>query len=95
MTLLDGIFGVPHGVLSSRAEWLALAIGAVALVAAWLYDGDLDVRPVSGAAVVGVLLSLAASAAAPPAVADEWHVPVLVVLALVVGVAYARRRTTS
>ena len=88
---LDGIFGVPHGILSSPDEWLAFAIGLVAVAAAVLYDGDLDLRPVGLAAVVGVLVSLGLSAVASSAVTNEWHVPVVIVLLVVVG-AIARLR---
>ncbi|WP_435180175.1 hypothetical protein [Halorussus sp. AFM4] len=87
----EGVFGVPHGVLSSRDEWLALGIGLVAVAFAVLYDGDLDLRPVRTAAVVGVVVSLGLSALAPPLVTDEWHIPVVVVL-LAAGAALALRR---
>ena len=87
----EGIFGVPHGILSSRDEWLALAIGVVAVAFAVLYDGDLNLRPVRTAAIVGIVVSLGLSALAPPLVTDEWHIPVVVVL-LVVGGALALRQ---
>lgn len=80
----EGIFGVPHGVLSSPDEKIALAIGLVALAVAVLYDGDLDLRPLLPAAAVGVVVSLALSVLAPPVVTNEWHVP-LVVLFLSLG----------
>lgn len=81
----EGIFGVPHGILSSPDEWTALAIGLVAVAVAVLYDGDLDLHPVRTAAVVGILTSLGLSVVAPPLVTDEWHVPVVVVILAVGG----------
>lgn len=87
-----GIFGVPHGILSSPDEWIAAAIGVVALAFAVLYDGDLDLRPLSGAAAAGVLFALFGSFVAPEVVAEEWHVPVIVVLLVLGGVWLARRR---
>lgn len=87
----EGIFGVPHGVLSSPDEWIALAIGLVAVAVAVLYDGDLDLRPVGTAAVAGVLVSLGLSLLAPSVVTDEWHIPVVVVI-LVLGGAFALYR---
>ncbi|MFC7154174.1 hypothetical protein ACFQPA_01725 [Halomarina halobia] len=87
-----GIFGIPHGILSSPDERIAFAIGLVALVAAVLHDGDRDLRPVSGAAVVGILVALGGSFVAPPLVTDEWHVPVFVVLLVIAGAVVARRR---
>lgn len=87
-----GIFGIPHGILSSPDEWVAFLIGLVALLFAAFYDGDLDLRPVTGAAAVGVLVALLGSFAAPNAVADEWHVPVIVVLLVIAGALVARRR---
>lgn len=87
-----GIFGVPHGILSSPDEWIAAAIGVVALVFAVLYDGDLDLRPLSGAAAAGIVFALLGSFLAPPVVAEEWHVPVVVVLLVLGGVALVRRR---
>lgn len=87
-----GIFGIPHGILSSTDEWIAAAIGVVALLFALLYDGDLDLRPVSGAAAVGILVALLGSFVAPPIVAEEWHVSVIVVLLVLGGVVLARRR---
>ncbi|MFB6281872.1 MAG: hypothetical protein ABEH40_07630 [Haloferacaceae archaeon] len=85
-----GVFGVPHGILSSTDE--RIAFGIVALLIAVLHDGELDMRPVSGAAVVGVLVSLLGSFLAPRVVSEEWHVPVLVVLIVIAGVVIARRR---
>ena len=87
-----GIFGIPHGILSSPDERIAAAIGVIALLFALLYDGDLDLRPISGAAVVGILVALLGSFLAPEVVAEEWHVPVIVVLLVLGGVALARRR---
>ncbi|UPV72811.1 hypothetical protein M0R89_09640 [Halorussus limi] len=87
----EGIFGVPHGILSSRDEWIALGIGLIAVAFAVLYDGDVDLRPFRTAAVVGIVVSLGLSVLAPPIVTDEWHVP-LVVLVLALGAAYAYRR---
>ncbi|UPV98851.1 hypothetical protein M0R88_09935 [Halorussus gelatinilyticus] len=87
----EGIFGVPHDVLSSRDEWLALGIGLIAVAFAVLYDGDFDLRPLRTAAVVGIVVSLGLSALAPPIVTDEWHIP-RVVLVLALGAAYAYRR---
>lgn len=91
-----GIFGIPHGVLSSVDEKVAFAIGLLALAAAVGYDvlsdGDLDARPVSGAAGVGVGIALVGSFAAPAAVSNEWHVPVLVVLLVLGGVLLTHRR---
>ncbi|MFB6142912.1 MAG: hypothetical protein ABEJ30_06170 [Halorientalis sp.] len=87
-----GIFGVPHGLLSTPDEQVAFLIGLAALVVAILYDGELDMRPVSGAAAVGVGVALVGSLAAPAAVSNEWHIPVFVVLLVAGGVVYARRR---
>jgi hypothetical protein len=88
----EGIFGVPHGVLSSPDEWIALAVGLVAVAVAALYDGDLDVRPVGTAAVTGILVSLTLSLVAPAVVTDEWHIPVMVVI-LALGGAFVLYRT--
>jgi hypothetical protein len=87
-----GIFGLPHGILSSVDEKIAFGIALVALAFALLYDGELDVRPVSGAAIVGLLVAIVASIAAPPAVTNEWHIPVLVVLVVLGGAVVATRR---
>lgn len=87
-----GIFGVPHGLLSSPDEWTALAIGLLALAAAVFYDGDLDLEPVPGAAIVGVVVALAVSFVAPPVVTNEWHIPVIVVLAVIIGAIIIHRR---
>lgn len=87
-----GIFGVPHGLLSSPDEWAALAIGLIALTAAVFYDGDLDLEPVSGAAIVGIVVALAVSFVAPPVVTNEWHIPVIVVLAVIIGSVIVHRR---
>ncbi|WP_254545294.1 hypothetical protein [Halomarina pelagica] len=92
MLVPRGIFGVPHGILSSPDEWIAFAIGLVALVIATLYDGDLDLTPVSGAAGVGILVALVGSFVAPPAIANEWHIPVFVVFIVLAGAFVARRR---
>ncbi|MFC4448993.1 hypothetical protein [Halorussus aquaticus] len=86
----EGVFGVPHGILSSRDEWIALAIGLVAV--ALLYDGDLDLRPRGTAAIVGVAVSLVLSGVGPPVVTDEWHVPVVVVVLVFGGAAVLFRR---
>ena len=88
----EGIFGVPHGVLSSPDEWIALAIGLVAMAVAVLYDGDLDLKPVGTAAVAGILVSLVLSLVAPSVVTDEWHIPVMVVI-LALGGAFTLYRT--
>ena len=88
----DGIFGVPHGVLSSPDEWIALAIGLVAVAVAVLYDGDLDLKPVGTAAVAGILVSLVLSLVAPSVVTDEWHIPVVIVI-LALGGAFVLYRT--
>lgn len=88
-----GIFGVPHGILSSADEQIAFAIGVVALAAAVFYDGELDMQPVSGAAAVGVLVALVGSFAAPAAISNEWHIPVLVVLLVAGSLLYARQRS--
>ena len=87
-----GVFGIPHGILSSTDEQVAFAIGLVALLAAVFYDGELDLKPVSGAAAVGVLVALVGSFVAPPVVTNEWHIPVLVVVLVVGSAAFARRR---
>lgn len=87
-----GVFGVPHGVLSSPDEWVALGIGVIALVLAVAYDRELAIDSPSGAASVGIAVALAASFLARPAVTEEWHIPALVVLVVVGGVAYTRRR---
>ncbi|MFB6073343.1 MAG: hypothetical protein ABEJ88_10315 [Halobacterium sp.] len=88
-----GLFGVPHGVLSSTDEKVAFLIGVVALAAAVLHDGELDMRPVSSASAVGVAVALAGSFAAPAAVSNEWHIPVLVVLLVAGSLLYARQRS--
>ncbi|WP_256687302.1 hypothetical protein [Halococcus qingdaonensis] len=87
-----GIFGIPHGLLSSPDEWAALGIGLLALAAATLYDGDLDLEPVSGAAIVGIVVALLVSFIAPSVVTNEWHVPVIVVLAVIAGVIIVHQR---
>lgn len=87
-----GIFGIAHGILSSIDEKVALVIGIVALLAAVFYDGDLDMKPVSGAAIVGILVALVGSFLAPRAVSNEWHIPVIVVVLVVAGVVIGRRR---
>ena len=88
----EGIFGVPHGVLSSPDEWIALAIGLVAVAVAVLYDGDLDLKPVGTAAVAGILVSLVLSLVAPSVVTEEWHIPMMVVI-LALGGAFVLHRT--
>ncbi|NEU57858.1 hypothetical protein [Halorussus sp. MSC15.2] len=88
----EGVFGVPHGVLSSRDEWIALAIGLVAVAVALLYDGDLNLRPLGTAAIVGVAVSLLLSAVGPSVVTDEWHIPVVVVVLVFGGAAALFRR---
>lgn len=98
-----GIFGHPHGILSSPDEVIAFGIGVLAVVIALAYDrfsdGTLDLRPVSRTAVVGVFVGLLGSALAPPIVTDEWHIPVVVVgLFIAVGAAvveYRRRRRNA
>ena len=92
MIALDGIFGVPHGILSSHDEWIALAIGLIALIVSVVYDGELDLTPVRGAAIIGVITALVGSYAAPPRVTNEWHVSVFVVLVIIVGVVLVHRR---
>lgn len=87
-----GIFGIPHGILSSADEQIALLIGVVALVVAVFYDGDRDLHPVSGAAAVGILVALFGSFVAPSAIANEWHIPVLVILLVSAGAVIAYRR---
>lgn len=87
-----GIFGIPHGILSSVDEKVAFSIGIVAPIAAVFYDGDFDIRPVSLAAIVGILISLLGSFAAPQAITNEWHILVLVVLLVVASIVIARRR---
>ena len=87
-----GIFGIPHGLLSSPDEWAALAIGLLALATAVFYDGDLDLEPVSGAAIVGIVIALIASFLSPAAIANEWHIPVIVVLVVIAGAILAHRR---
>lgn len=82
----QGLFGIPHGILSSADEKIALVIGIVALLAAVFYDGDRDVQPLSGAAAVGVVVALAGSFALPAAVSNEWHIAVVVVLILLGGI---------
>lgn len=88
----ESISGIPHGVLSSPDEWIALAIGLVAVVVAVLYDGDLDLKPMRTAAVAGILVSLGLSLVAPAVVTDERHIPVMVVI-LVLGGAFVLYRT--
>jgi hypothetical protein len=87
-----GIFGIPHGILSSTDEKIAFVIGLIALIAAVFYDGDLDLAPVSGAAIVGIIVALIGSFIAPPAVTNEWHIPVIVVLIIIGGVIIMHRR---
>ncbi|MFB6104717.1 MAG: hypothetical protein ABEJ57_06495 [Halobacteriaceae archaeon] len=90
-----GIFGIPHGILSSTDERIAFLIGLVALAAAILYNGELNMRPVRGAAAVGIVVAVLGSFAAPAAIANEWHIPVLVVLVVSGAVAYSYRHTGS
>ncbi|MFB6186060.1 MAG: hypothetical protein ABEI86_04230 [Halobacteriaceae archaeon] len=80
-----GIFGIPHGILSSTDEKIALTIGIIAFIAAWYYDGDLDLQPIRGAAAVGILVAIVISFLAPAPISNEWHIPVLVVLLLIGG----------
>jgi hypothetical protein len=87
-----GIFGIPHGILSSTDEKIAFGIGLIALVAAVFYDGDLDLAPVSGAAIVGILVALIGSFIAPPVVTNEWHIPVIVIILVIGGAIIAHRR---
>lgn len=88
-----GLFGLPHGILSSTDERVAFLIGVIALAAAVLYDGELDVRPITGAGVVGVFVALFGALLAPAPVSNEWHIPVAVVLLVLGGVLLARRKT--
>jgi hypothetical protein len=74
-----GIFGVPHGVLSSTDEWIAVGTGIVVLFVAIFYDGDLEMRPLSGAAVAGLVVVAIGSLIAPPSIAGERHIFELVV----------------
>lgn len=90
-----GIFGIPHGLLSSPDEWAALAIGLLAVGVAVFYDGDLDLEPVSGAAIVGIVVALAVSFVAPPVITNEWHIPVIVVLAVIAGTIVVHHRRDS
>lgn len=87
-----GIFGIPHGMLSSTDEKIAFAIGIIAVVAAVFYDGDLDLAPISGAAAVGILVALIGSFIAPPVVTNEWHVSIIVVLLIIIGAIITHRR---
>lgn len=87
-----GIFGIPHGMLSSVDEKIAFGIGLIALLAAVFYDGDLDLAPVSGAAIVGIIVALIGSFIAPPVVTNEWHVSVIVVLLVIGGAIVVHRR---
>ncbi|WP_435154642.1 hypothetical protein [Haladaptatus sp. DFWS20] len=89
----EGIFGIPHGILSSSDERIAFGIGLVALAVAVFYDGELDLAPLSGAAVVGITVALFGSFIAPPAIANEWHIPALVALLVIGGVVAVHRRT--
>lgn len=88
----SGIFGIPHGILSSTDEMVALLIGIFALVVAVFYDGDLDLRPMLGAAVVGFGVAILGSAVAPPIITNEWHISVVAVLVVIGGILLARRR---
>lgn len=88
----EGIFGIPHGILSSADEGIALGIGFVALVVAVFHDGDRDLQPVSYAAVAGITVALVGSAVAPAAITEEWHIPVIVVLIVTGGAFVAYRR---
>lgn len=87
-----GVFGIPHGVLSSTDERVAFVIGLVALLVAVFYDGEFDLQPVSGAATAGILVALVGSFAAPQVISNEWHIPVLVVLLVIAGVIIARKQ---
>ena len=78
--------------LSSTDEKIAFAIGIIALMAAVFYDGDLDLAPISGAAIVGVIVALIGSFIAPPVVTNEWHVSVIVVLLVIGGAIVVHRR---
>lgn len=84
-----GLFGLPHGVLSSPDERIAFAIGIVALFAAVLWDGELDLAPVSVSGGIGIAVALLGSFLAPAAVSNEWHVAVVVVGIVLVGVLVA------
>lgn len=87
-----GVFGIPHGILSSLDEKIAFGIGVAALLVAVFYDGDMDLQPVSGAAAVGTLVALVGSFVAPQAISNEWHIPLAVVLSVIAGVVIAHRR---
>jgi hypothetical protein len=78
--------------LSSPDEKIAFAIGIIAVVAAVFYDGDLDLAPISGAAIVGILVALIGSFIAPPVVTNEWHVSVIVVLLIIIGAIITHQR---
>lgn len=78
--------------LSSVDEKIAFGIGLIALLAAVFYDGDLDLAPVSGAAIVGIIVALIGSFIAPPVVTNEWHVSVIVVLLVIGGAIVVHRR---
>jgi len=52
----------------------------------------LDPRPVSGGAAVGVAISLFGLLAAPQAISSEWHILVVVVFLVLIGVVIVRRR---
>lgn len=88
-----GIFGLPHGVLSSPDERIALAIGMVAFFAAVFWDGELDLAPVSVSGAIGIAVALLGSLVAPAAISNEWHVAVVVVGIVLVGTVVAVRRS--
>jgi protein-S-isoprenylcysteine O-methyltransferase Ste14 len=91
-----GVFGLPHGVLSSPAEWVALGIGVVAvfvaLVLLFVQGREAHGRALAWSGAGGILVALVGSVAGRPAVTDEWHIPVGVVLVVGGGVAWFRRR---
>lgn len=95
-----GIFGVPHGILSSPDEIIVFGIGLLAIIVGLAYDvfsdGSLDLGPMSMMAALGIPVSLTGSVLAPPIITNGWYIPIIVVVLFVaVGMAVARHQEGS
>lgn len=78
----EGIFGIPHGILSSVDERVAAVLGLVAIAFFAMQKGDSrDARAVAYALVIfGFALAFL-----PGIIQDEWHVGAIVIAIIGAG----------
>ena len=81
---------IEHGPLSKPAEIAQLLIALIGFGIAALADGDSDARPVGAVLSVAAIISLVISVAAPPAITEEWHVGIIVVVLIGSLIVYNR-----